>query len=108
MPKPTLYRTWQSYNAACDPCDDPTIIRYTAPVDEEQLKSAAVSRATAQWCCTSEFCAVDKVQIAWQVQQHVVPAMRCPACGDPMTFLHYLEERALEPVDWTGVGRKTA
>jgi len=105
MPKSTLYRTWRSYDANCD---DPTIIRYTAPVQEEEVKSGETSNVKAAWCCTSAECSVGDLQITWQPREHLLPTMQCPACGNCLAFRHYLEERALAPVDWTGVGRKSA
>lgn len=108
MSRPTLYRTWHSYDANRDASDDPTIIRYTAPVDQDKVDAKAATTVRATWCCVSEKCSVANVQVAWQLNEHALPAMNCPACGAAMVFQHYLEQRALEPVDWTGVGRKSA
>lgn len=108
MSKPMLYRTWNAYDAHRDQSDDPTIIRYTAPVAQDEVDAHAASTVGASWCCVSEKCGVGSVQISCQLQEHPLPAMNCPACGAALVFQHYLEQRALEPVDWTGVGRKSA
>ena len=105
MPKPALYRIWQSYD---ENCEDPTIIRYTAPVHKEEVQFSDTSSVKAGWCCTYDECGVGDLQITWQPREHLPLTMQCPACGSRLAFRHYLEERALEPVDWTGVSRKSA
>src|SRR5262249_32482788 len=54
-----------------------------------------------QWYCENEDCVVREVCILAKyldgVPPKCPPRMRCPSCGEPMTFHHYIKHLTLIP-----------
>jgi hypothetical protein len=51
-----------------------------------------------EWYCSNESCVVREVRVRCKLFGERRPMMKCPACGQRLTFHHWLGSRLLVPV----------
>ncbi|HTU19245.1 MAG TPA: hypothetical protein VMG10_14390 [Gemmataceae bacterium] len=96
----TLYRLRQRDRNRFDPISSAELMSMIF-VTEKAAKPDNPQLVDAEWYCHNEDCDVREVRVHVKYLDGPAPKqpppMKCPSCGEPMGFHHYLREVALVP-----------